>query len=225
MSLSPGGPCGADPSDDEAPDVPTQAPRPPGSYPRSIEHQERVEYRYDPETGEFDARTVESTEPVVTQWDMSAPERSERPVGTWDVTPTDDGVEVQNAQRVTVPDDVKERLRKESAETGGAASTTTTLRYEHDLDTGSTSSGPRERSTSEIASAMVARRRSQGQDGLPPEYRQILQGLMKQQKERPAGGGRQRRASRSENEKKPSFKLPTIVVVQEPTSGRRVGGL
>ena len=49
----------------------------------------KVRRRYDPETDEFHARIVDSSEPVVTRWDDSPPEQTERPVGTFDVTPTE----------------------------------------------------------------------------------------------------------------------------------------
>ena len=97
-----------DPGADDSPERPPQpAPRPPGSYPRAIAHNEQVEYSYDPETGEFHARIVDSTSPVVTRWDDSPPELSERPVGTWDVTPTANGVQAEQTGRSVVPEGVK----------------------------------------------------------------------------------------------------------------------
>ena len=102
------------------------APRPGGAYPRSVEHQERVEYSYDPSTGEFAARVVSSSEPVVTGWDYSPPQQDEREVGSWDVTPTEDGVTAANQGRVEIPESVKDRLRAEASETGEPVTTSTT---------------------------------------------------------------------------------------------------
>ena len=97
---------------------PQAAPRPEGAYPRSVEHQERVEYSYGPSTGEFAARVVSSSEPVVTGWDYSPPQQDEREVGSWDVTPTEDGVTAANQGHVEIPESVKDRLRAEASETG-----------------------------------------------------------------------------------------------------------
>ena len=76
------------PDDADAPDdAPKAAPRPPGAYPREIAHRERVEYSFDPSNGEYSARRVESSEPVVTGWDETPPSSDQRSVGGWDVRP------------------------------------------------------------------------------------------------------------------------------------------
>ena len=152
--------------------APQVAPRPEGAYPRSIEHQERVEYSYNPSTEEFAARVVSSSKPVVTDWDYSPPQQDEREVGTCAVTPTEDGVTAQNQGRVEVPENVKERLRAEADEAGEAVSTTTTLRYQHDLDTRATQSRVPRPSVAERAAALRERSQRQGQkDGeLSPQY-------------------------------------------------------
>ena len=118
-------------------EAPEAAPRPPGGFPHRIGHQETVEYRYDPDSGEFTAQVVESTEPVVTGWDESAPQREERPVGTWDVIPSDDGVVAVNQDRTAIPEEVKARLREKAAG-GDPATMQVTMNYDHDLDTGET---------------------------------------------------------------------------------------
>ena len=112
---------------------PVAAPRPPGAYPRAIAHNEQVEYSYDRETGEFHARIVDSSEPVVTRWDDSPPEQTERPVGTFDVTPTEGGVQAEETGRAVVPEGVKAELKRQAEETGERATSTTTPRYQHDL--------------------------------------------------------------------------------------------
>ena len=119
-------------------DVPREAPRPPGSFPRAIAHNERVEYSYDPETDEFHARIIDSTEPVVTRWDNSPPLQEERPVGTFDVTPNESGVQAEHTGRAVVPDGVKDELKEQAEETGERASSTALLKYQHDLDSGQT---------------------------------------------------------------------------------------
>ena len=215
------------PADDRSPDGPQATPRPPGAYPRAIEHQEQVEYRYNPETGEFNARIVASREPVVTGWDRTPPEREERAVGTWDVTPDADGVTASNGQRVTVPEGIKAQLRQEAEATGEPASTTATLRYHHDLDTRETSSQARRYDTRSLAERVEAlRNRSQTGGGeLGPRYQRLLARMMQAKKQRPARSSQNRRASRTRKEKLVGFKLPEIVIVQEPAITRRVGGL
>ena len=106
-----------DPSSADSPErPPVAAPRPPGAYPRAIAHNEQVEYSYDPETGEFHARIVDSSEPVVTRWDDSPPEQTERPVGTFDVTPTEGGVQAEETGRAVVPEGVKAELKRQAEE-------------------------------------------------------------------------------------------------------------
>ena len=47
---------------------PSQRPGLRARTPREIAHRERVEYSFDPSNGEYTARRVESSEPVVTGW-------------------------------------------------------------------------------------------------------------------------------------------------------------
>ena len=122
--------------------APEPAPRPPNTYPRHIEHRERLEYSYDPEDGEYSARVVDSSEPVVTAWDRSAPTREERDVGSLSVTPNNDGVEVYSTGRATIPDEVKAQLKAEAERTGETSNTTQALIYTHDIDTRDTETRP-----------------------------------------------------------------------------------
>ena len=90
----------------------------------------KVRRRYDPETDEFHARIVDSSEPVVTRWDDSPPEQTERPVGTFDVTPTEGGVQADADPRgpagAVVPEGVKAELKRQAEETGLERATSTT---------------------------------------------------------------------------------------------------
>ena len=113
----------------------TPAPRPPGSFPRQIAHDEQIEYSYNPETGDYSGRLVESSEPVVTAWDRSPPVPEERAVGAWDVVPNNDGVQVEASGRVTVPESIKAQLKAQAEQTGEPTTTTATHRVQHDLDT------------------------------------------------------------------------------------------
>ena len=214
-------------SDDsnEALDEPQAAPRPPSGFPRQIEHQEQVEYSYDPMTDTYDVQLVASSEPVVTEWDKSSPSRDEREVGTWDVTPADDGVIVQNRERVTIPDAVKARLKQAADERGEAVRETSTLHFNHDLDTRETEHHAR-RSTAELAAALMARKQrdSTQDDALGERFQKLAERFQRQQLQTRAAA-KNRRSSRSKK-KEGGYKLPTIVITQEAgDSTRRVGGL
>ena len=110
---------------------------PAGGYARRIQHTERVEYSYDPSTGEASARLVDSTEPVVVARDGSPPDALERQVGAYDVVP--EGRDVRATQRedaeIPVPPAVRARLRVQAEREGGPVTRTETWNVEHDLDT------------------------------------------------------------------------------------------
>ena len=234
------------PSDESPTEGPTPAPRPPGSFPRTIAHDERVMYSYNPESDEYSARIIESSEPVVTTWDDSPPAREERPVGTFDVIPNNDGTEATNVGRVTIPDDIKAQLQSEAEQRGEPVSTITTLRYEHDLDSRDTTTraanAEREgqshdtRSIAErvegaqpkMATAQLLRERRHAQQGgeLSPAYQRLLKQVNAQAEgKRGSTGGNRRRSSSRAGERRPSYRLPEIVIVQEGGRGPRIGGL
>ena len=173
-------------------ETPEAAPRPPGGFPRRIGHQETGEYRYDPDSGEFTAQVVESTEPVVTGWDESAPQREERPVGTWDVIPSDDRVIAENQGRAAIPEGVMARLREKAAG-GNPATTQVTMNYDPDLDTGETTTrNPRPVDVNRLMGVKTTQQMSQLND--PDKYAQIAERMAEASaRSRPP---RQRRASR-----------------------------
>ena len=223
-----------DPSSADSPErPPVAAPRPPGAYPRAIAHNEQVEYSYDPETGEFHARIVDSSEPVVTRWDDSPPEQTERPVGTFDVTPTEGGVQAEETGRAVVPEGVKAELKRQAEETGERATSTTTLRYQHDLDSGETDYRAPRRSPAELA-AIIQHRNQQRDNGTPPseltaKYQMAAKHLERQAQEQKVAQ-RQQRASRRRSgsaarDKEPGYSLPQIVITTDGGGGGRMGGL
>ena len=223
-----------DPGSADSPErPPVAAPRPPGAYPRAIAHNEQVEYSYDPETGEFHARIADSSEPVVSRWDDSPPEQTERPVGTFDVTPTEGGVQAEETGRAVVPEGVKAELKRQAEETGERATSTTTLRYQHDLDTGETDYRAPRRSPAELA-AIIQRRNQQRDNGAPPseltaKYQMVAKHLERQAAEQKVAQ-RQQRASRRRSasgagDKERAYSLPQIVITSEPMGGGRMGGL
>ena len=100
-------------------------------------------------------------------------------------------------------------------------SKTTTPRYNHDLDSRETEY----RTHRPGPAAMVKVSRASNKQGqLNPRYERLARHLRAQQEQRPKANKNRRRASRSA-EKQVGYKLPQIVVAQEPTHGRRVGGL
>ena len=245
--------------DDETPQQerePEPAPRPsPDHFPRAIEHVEQVEYRHNAETGDYDARLLQASKPVVTSWDQSAPDTAERPVGSWNVSPTPNGVEASaNAGAYEIPDDVRDKLQELARENGGEP-VSVTLRVSHDLDTDTTTatayvSEPNRNGTGvenpdgTLAGMSTNEQKAQGggryaalarngrsgsaQSGEPDPIAgryQALANLMKQQAEPQRGGGRRRASSRKDGLKESGYKLPTIEIQQEAMGGRRKGRL
>ena len=191
-----------------------------------------VEYSYDPDTEEFQARIVDSSEPVVTRWDGNPPEQTERPVGTFDVTPTEGGVQAEETGRATVPDGVKDQLKAEAEETGERATSVSRLRYQHDLDTGETDYRAPRRSPAELA-AIIQRRNEQRGNGstseLSAKYQMVAKQLERQAAEQKAAQRQQRasrrRSSSAARDKEPGYSLPQIVITTEGSGGGRMGGL
>ena len=171
------------PSQDESvQDDPIEAaPRPPGTFPRAIAHRERIEATYDPDTGQYSARLVESSDPVVTQWDESAPERDERDVGSWTVLPGRDDVQANGSGRVTIPDNMRAALKRKAEETGETASATASLRYTHDLDTRNTSVSRKRPPADVMVQRALARNGAKPAGALAPKYQRALDRALERQ--------------------------------------------
>ena len=235
------------PDDADAPeDSPKAAPRPPGTYPREIAHRERVEYSFDPSTGDYSASIVESSEPVVTNWDDSPPASDQRSVGGWDVVPGQDGVVAdRNEGEIPIPEGIKQRLALQAEKEGGVATTTDTLDYHHDLDTRDTQAKPVRPSRARVQEAMRASRAGEpgagvtgagvtgagvtgagvkgaGEGGLNDKYAKLREMQQQQQKApKPAAPAqRNRRRGSGREDKKGGYNLPEIVIVQEPALKR-----
>ena len=228
------------PDDADAPeDSPKAAPRPPGTYPREIAHRERVEYSFDPSTGDYSASIVESSEPVVTNWDDSPPASDQRSVGGWDVVPGQDGVVAdRNEGEIPIPEGIKQRLALQAEKEGGVATTTDTLDYHHDLDTRDTQAKPVRPSRARVQEAMRASRAGEPGAGVRPGRRGCdrrgcegglndkyakLREMQQQQQKAPkpaAPAQRNRRRGSGREDKKGGYNLPEIVIVQEPALKR-----
>ena len=96
-----------------------------------------MEYSYDPSSGEFSARVVESTHPVITARDDSPPQVLERAVGSFSVVPEgrDIRAEAQEDAELEIPPAIRARLKVQAEREDGPGSLTETVDYEHDLDT------------------------------------------------------------------------------------------
>ena len=198
---------------------------------RQVEHQERVEYSYDPGTGQFAAKLVRSSRPVVTGWDPSAPEAVERQIGTWEVTPTGTGVAAESGGSAAqaVPADVQAELKRRAEQKGGPVSESASVRFSHDLVTRETDtrvSLPK-RGVASRAAAPPAAKDSPWEAGgslsgvLNDQYQKVFNGMQERHQQsranRRRGGGRRR-----DDLKDSAYTMPQIVIEQEPTQ-RRIG--
>ena len=111
------------------------------------------------------------------------------------------------------------------AQAGAPASKTSTLRYQHDLDTRETQTRTPGRSPADLAAALRARNWRQQDGELDPKYQKLLDRVLKAKEQQPRGRPNRRAGRSSQREKRPDYSLPQIVVVQESASGRRVGAL
>ena len=217
------------PSQDESvQDDPIEpAPRPPGTFPRAISHRERIEASYDPETGQYSARLVESSDPVVTQWDESAPERDERDVGSWTVTPSRDDVQANGSGRVTIPDNMRAALKRKAEETGETASSTAALTYTHDLDTRSTRVARKRPPANVMVQRALAANGGKQAGALSPKYQRALDRILERQENKAKNNrkGRRRGRRRNDSVKQGPVVLPTVQVryVESPTGVRGSG--
>ena len=193
------------------------APQPEGGYPRKIAHNERVEYSYDPETGQYSARMVTSSEPVVVGYDQTPPAQTERPVGTWDVMPTREGLTFENNERVPVPEGVKAELKAQAEQTGEVATTISTVRYDHDLDSGETDARPTGGSSiAAKVAAIQARRNGSAGAGLSAQGRKAMDQIASARAQATRSKARRRSSSRHDKLNDSPAQLPELVVVQDP---------
>ena len=221
-----------DPVEEEA--DPGEEPRPGASYPRRIAHEERVKYTYNPETGSYSARLLGAYAPSVTSRDDTPPQREVRPVGTWDVLPSNESVEIARNRRVTIPNSVREQLRRQAEQTGEPASLEASVRFDHDIDTRETvarDTGASARSRRPTGSEMIAYAREkkraelQAKSNLPAGWQEKLRRALAQPDDRRRQGPKRRASSRRKDKDLRSFKPPIIVITQEQAPGRRGSGL
>ena len=157
---------------------------------------------------------MRSSKPVVTAWDPSMPDTEERLVGNWEVTPERNGVFVEMGESAApeVPKDVQAQLRQRAEQEGGPVSASAFVRFSHDLATRET----------ETRVSLPKRDAASPSGELNPKYQRAYDGMQEKQQQFRAnkrrGGGRRR-----DDLKDGAYKMPQIVIEQEPTSFRRVG--
>ena len=212
-------------------DVPVEAPRPDGGYPRAVAHVEDLEVKYNPSLDTFEAEIIESTRPVVTRWDMDAPQENERAVSSWDVTPQRAGVLVteRDAVDIDLPADLQRRMRDDAAVSGEPVTEALRLRLDHDLDSNSTSvsRATRPRATApaaDDADGSLAGVFTADQPQLNDRF-QLLRDAIKATQGQTAKKSKRRASSRRDDLKDGGYSLPQIVIRQEPMNRRRIGGL
>ena len=128
-----------DPEVAQLPSIP-EKPKPPAGFARTIAHEERVKYSYDPAIGELQAQLLGISAPSVVGWDPTPPAADLRTVSRWEVTPADDRVDVEPSPEETpVPEEVKQQLEEAATNAGGPVAFEATIRVDHDLDSQETS--------------------------------------------------------------------------------------
>ena len=196
---------------------------------------------YDPDTDSFEAEIVESTRPVVTAWDDSAPAPVSRTVSSWAVTPGTDDVTIDEADLVDfqLPADLERRMREDSRLTGEPVRETVRIRLDHDLDASATSvrraASPRAAvEAAETADGSLAGVFSnpapadlQGSVKAPAltERFGALAAAIKADQAQKSKASKRRAASRRDDLKDGGYKLPQIVIKQEPMHVKRTGRL
>ena len=187
-----------------------QTERPANSFPRQIMHDEEVEVQITA-GGEAETRKVSASEPVVTAWDQSAPASMERAVGSWSVSPSGQGVNAVQTGNLELPMETKNRLKELAA----TAYATTSSKG------GGGGGEDSPAAAGDVASWQAALLKRDGGgngggDGTLSENYKMMAELLKQQQQERRGGGRRRSGKNADKLKDSGYKLPQIVIKQEP---------
>ena len=155
-----------------------------------------------------------------------------RQVDNWEVTPTRDGVSALTGEgaELEVPENVQADLRKRAEQEGGPVSASASVRFSHDLVTRETDSRvnvPKRDVASRATAIAAAAKADPWEEGgalsgaLNPQYAKIRDVL--QEKQQQSRVARRRGGRRRDDLKDRAYKMPQIVIEQEPASFRRVG--
>ena len=146
------------------------------------------------------------------------PSAEERLVGNWEVTPERNGVsaEMGESEAPEVPENVQAQLRQRAEQEGGPVRASALVLFSHDLTTRETDTRV------SLPSPQPPAAMSGAAGELSPKYQKAYAGMQAQQQQSRAnkrrGGGR-----RHDDLKDGAYKIPQIVIEQEPASFRRVG--
>ena len=130
-----------------------------------------------------------------------------------------EGLTVENNERVPVPEGVKAQLKQEAEQTGEVATTTTTMRYDHDLDSGETDARPTGGSSVEAKIAAIKARQNGSASvasSLNPQGRRAMDKIASDRAQAARGKARRRSSSRHDKLNESPAQLPELVVMQEP---------
>ena len=129
-----------------------------------------------------------------------------------------------------MPEEVQAQLRQRAEQEGGPVSATASVRFSHDLATRETDSRvslPKRDGASRPAALAAAAKNAPWEEAgtlsgaLSSRYQKIFDGMQEKQQQsktaRRRGGGR-----RGDDLKDSAYKMPQIVIEQEPSSFRRV---
>ena len=155
------------------------------------------------------------------------PDTEERLVGNWEVTPERNGVFVEMGESAApeVPKDVQAQLRQRAEQEGGPVSASAFVRFSHDLATRETEtrvSLPK-RDAASRAAAMSAAGGGSASGELNPKYQRAYDGMQEKQQQQSRANKRRGGGRKRDDLKDGMYKMPQIVIEQEPTSFRRVG--
>ena len=129
-----------------------------------------------------------------------------------------------------VPENVQADLRKRAEQEGGPVSASASVRFSHDLVTRETDSRvnvPKRDVASRATAIAAAAKADPWEEGgalsgaLNPRYAKIRDVL--QEKQQQSRVARRRGGRRRDDLKDSAYKMPQIVIEQEPSSFRRVG--
>ena len=126
-----------------------------------------------------------------------------------------EGLTVENNERVPVPEGVKAQLKQEAEQTGEVATTTTTMRYDHDLDSGETDARPTGGSSIAAKVAAIQARNGSAAGSLSPQGRKAMDQIASARAQAARGKARRRSSSRHDKLNDSPAQLPELVVMQE----------
>ena len=132
---------------------------------------------------------------------------------------------VGESEAPEVPEDVQAQLRQRVEQEGGPVSASAFVRFSHELVTRETDTRvilPK-RDVASRAAAMSAAGGGSASGELNPKYQKVYDGMQEQQQQQSRANKRRGGGRRRDDLKDGAYKMPQIIIEQEPASFRRVG--